>query len=186
MKLIRLNNYEIEADDELLLLKPFRKLFNQDRSGSKKNFYDFLMVLYFTYDLRSDFQYIVDEKERLKEVCEANGIPLYKFSPLEKECITLYRKMMVTSSSQLLQSTRIAVEKVRKFLENDADPSLMDNNNKPVFPINTIVSAIKQIPQLAKDLIDAEKAVNKELTEQNSVRGSQELTVTEIWRQQGI
>jgi hypothetical protein len=55
MKLIRLNNYEIEADDELLLLKPFRKLFNQDRSGSKKNFYDFLMVLYFTYDLRSDF-----------------------------------------------------------------------------------------------------------------------------------
>lgn len=186
MKLIRLNNYEIEADDELLLLKPFRKLFNQDRSGSKKNFYDFLMVLYFTYDLRSDFQYIVDEKERLAEVCEANGIPLYKFSPLEKECIALYQKMMVTSSSQLLQSTRVAVEKVRKFLENDADPSLRDTNNKPVYPINTIVSAIKQIPQLAKDLIDAEKAVAKELTEQNSVRGSQELTVTEVWRQQGI
>lgn len=158
----------------------FRKLYNQDRSASKGRFYDFLMVLYYVYDLRSDFQYIVDEKERLREVCESNGLELYRFSPLEKECIELYRKMSASSSSLLLQSTRACVEKVRKFLEEDIDPGKVDDKGKPVFPINTIVSAIKQIPQLAKDLKDAETALNKEMTESGKARGSQELSVMDV------
>lgn len=180
MKLVRLENYELKVDDELLLLKPFRKLYNQDRSQSKGRFYDFLMVLYYVYDLRSDFQYIVDEKERLKEVCEANGLEEYKFTPLEKECIALYQKMSESTSSLLLQSTRACVEKVRKFLEEGADPGKVDDKGKPMYPINVIVSAVKQIPQLAKDLKDAEVALNKEIQESGKVRGSQELSVMDI------
>lgn len=177
MKLVKVENYELKVEDELMLLKPFRKLYNQDRSQSKGRFYDFLMVLYYVYDLRSDFQYIIDEKERIKEVCKSNGIEEYRFSPLEKECIELYQKMSISSSSLLLQSTRACVEKVRKFLEEDADPNKMDDKGRPMFPINTIVSAIKQIPQLAKDLKDAEEALNKEIKENGKVRGSQELSV---------
>jgi len=177
MKLVKVENYELKVDDKLLLLKPFRKLYNQDRSASKGRFYDFLMVLYYVYDLRSDFQYIVDERERLGEVCEANGLELRRFTPLEKECIELYKKMCTSSSSLLLQSTRACVEKVRKFLEEDADPNKLDDKGKPVFPINTIVSAVKQIPQLAKDLKEAEVALDKEITESGKARGSQELSV---------
>lgn len=177
MRLVRIENFELKVEDELLLLKPFRKLYNQDRSASKGRFYDFLMVLYYVYDLRSDFQYIVDEKERLKEVCEANGLEPRSFSPLEKECVELYKKMSFTTSSLLLQSTRACIERLRKFLEEDADPNKMDDKGKPVFPINTIVSAIKQIPQLAKDLKEAETALNKEITESGKARGSQELSI---------
>jgi len=180
MKLVKLENYELKVEDELLLLKPFRKLFNQDRSHSKGRFYDFLMMLYYVYDLRSDFQYIIDEKERLKEVCEANGLEEYKFSPLEKECIELYQKMSVSSSSLLLQSTRACVEKVRKFLEEYADPNKLDDKGKPIFPINIIVSVIKQMPQLAKDLKDAEIALNKEVQESGKIRGSQELSIMDM------
>jgi hypothetical protein len=42
------------------------------------------------------------------------------------------------------------------------------------------------IPKLVKDLAEAEKAVNKELEEQSKARGTQELTVGDLWAEQGI
>ena len=65
MNLVRLENYEIKVEDELLLLKPFKRRYIQDKSKDKNNFINFLMILYFVYDPRSDFQYIIDENKRL-------------------------------------------------------------------------------------------------------------------------
>ena len=42
---------------------------------------------------------------------------------------------------------------------------------KPLYTINSVTTAIRQIPQLAKDVMDAEKAVAKEVQEQGTARG---------------
>ena len=65
----------------------------------------FLTILYFVYDPRSEFNYIVDEEERLKEVCDANGYTVPKFSKDELDCISIYKKMTTTTSTLLLSST---------------------------------------------------------------------------------
>ena len=39
MKLIQVENYELKIADEALLVKPIRKLWNQDRSQRKEQFY---------------------------------------------------------------------------------------------------------------------------------------------------
>lgn len=171
MNLIRLENYEIKVEDELLLLKPFKKKYSQDKSKDKSNFITFLMILYFVYDPRSDFQYIIDDDQRLEEVCTSNGIKIPKFDSLEKECIELYKKLCLTTSSELLRRTKIAVDKVGNFLEN-IDLTLLDDKGKPVYTINSITTAIKQIPQLAKDLVAAEKAIKKDLEEGGRARGN--------------
>lgn len=171
MNFIRLENYEIKVEDELLLLKPFRKKYIQDKSRDKSNFITFLMILYFVYDPRSDFQYIIDENQRLEEVCNSNGVKVPKFDSLEKECIDLYKKMCLTTSSELLRRTKIAVDKVGSFLEN-VDLTLLDDKGKPVYTINSVTTAIKQVPQLAKDLAEAEKAIKKELEEGGRARGN--------------
>lgn len=173
MNLIRLENYEIKIEDGLLLLKPFRKKYTQDKSKNKSNFINFLMILYFVYDPRSDFQYIIDTTQRLEEVCNSNGIKLPKFDSLDNECIELYKKMCLTTSSELLRRTKIAVDKVGTFLEN-VDLSLLDDKGKPVYTINSVTTAIKQVPQLAKDLVEAEKAIKKDLEEGGRARGNQE------------
>lgn len=173
MKLIRVENYELKVEDELLLLKPFRKRYIQDKSKDKGNFLNFLMVLYYVYDPRSDFQYIIDENQRIEEVCKANGIRIPKFDSLEKECIELYKKMCITVSSELLRRTRIAIDKVGTFLEN-VDLDEVDDKGKPKYTINSITSTIKQIPQLAKDLAEAEKALKKDLEESGRARGGQD------------
>ena len=43
---------------------------------------DFLTIVYYTYDPRSDYSYIVNDADRLKEVCITNGIEEPRFSDL--------------------------------------------------------------------------------------------------------
>ena len=170
MKLIRVENFQIQFDDELLLLKPFRQLYKSDKNREKKGFMDFLTIVYFTYDPRSDYSYIVNEEERLKEVCVSNGLEQPKFNELQKECIALYRKLTTTISQELLRSTKTAIDKVREFLET-IDLTATDDKGKPIYTINSVTTAIRQIPQLAKDVMEAEKAVAKEIQEQGNARG---------------
>lgn len=170
MKLVKLVNYQVQFDDELLLLKPFRQLYKSDKSKDKKVFMDFLTVVYYTYDPRSDYSYIVDEDQRLREVCVTNGLQVPKFTELQNTCIGLYRKLTTTKSQELLRSTKIAVDKVKNFLET-IDLTATDSKGKPIYTINSITTAIRQIPQLAKDLMNTEKIVEKEIEEAGTARG---------------
>ena len=178
MKLVHIDNYQLVIEDELLLLKPFRTLYKQDKTKGKTSFLDFLTLVYYVYDPRSDYSYIIDEQQRLNEVCETNGFEKVKFTQQQKDCIELYKKLTTTTSQELLKSTKIAIDKVRQFLET-IDMRATDDKGKLLYPINSVTSAIKQIPQLAKDVMEAERAVAKELQEQSKVRGGSELHVME-------
>ena len=89
------------------------------------------------------------------------------------EEIKCYRKHCITTSSLLLEDTKIAIDKVREFLRN-IDLSKTDDRDKPIYTISSLTTAIKQIPQLAKDILEAEKAVAKEIEEQGRARGGNE------------
>lgn len=170
MKLVRINNYKLEVEDELLLLKPFKDLYKADKSKEKVNFFDFLTIVYYTYDPRSDYNYITNEEARLKEVCESNGLEVPKFTQKELICIELYKQLTTTISSALLKSTRVAIGKVQEFLEN-VDMYERDDRGKLVNSISTVTSAIKQIPSLVKEVVEAEKLVSKEIEEAGRARG---------------
>lgn len=170
MKLVRIVNYKLEVEDELLLLKPFKELYKSDKSKEKSKFFDFLTIVYYTYDPRSDYNYITNEEERLKEVCISNGLETPKFTQKELDCIELYKQLTTTISSALLKSTRVAIGKVQEFLEN-LDMYATDDKGKPLYGINTVTSAIKQIPSLVKEVLEAEKVVAKEIEEAGRARG---------------
>lgn len=176
MKLVRVENFQIVFDDELLLLKPFRQLYKSDKNRDKRGFMDFLTIVYFTYDPRSDYSYIVDENLRLQEVCTTNGMEVPKFNELQIQCVSLYKQLTTTISQELLRSTKKAIDKVRDFLEN-VDLNAKDDKGKPIYTINSVTTAIRQIPQLAKDVVDAEKAVAREIQEQGRARGGNEKTL---------
>jgi predicted RecB family nuclease len=170
MKLVRIVNYKLEIEEELLLLKPFKEVYKSDKSKDKIKFFDFLTIVYYTYDPRSDYNYITNEEERLKEVCISNGLDVPKFTAKETECIELYKQLTTTISSALLKSTRVAIGKVQEFLEN-LNMYATDDKGKPLYGINTVTSAIKQIPALVKEVMEAEKMVAKEIEESGRARG---------------
>ena len=171
MKLIEFDNYEIRVADEALLIKPIRKLFNQDKTSTKEKFFQQMSYMYFMINPASTYMYIIDSEERAKEIIKQEGLPEdFKPSKELQEAMDIYAKHCETSSTKLLKSTRVAVDKLRQFLEN-VDLFATDDKGKPLYQVNSITSAIKQIPELAKSLIEAEKTVAKEIDEISRVRG---------------
>ena len=82
----------------------------------------------------------------------------------------VYRFLTNTSSSLLLDSSRLAVDKIRVFLE-ELDLNAVDDKGKPKYTINSITSALKDIPNLIKNIREVELAVNKEIEEVTKMRG---------------
>lgn len=143
-----------------------------------------MSLLYYVYSPASNYSYIIDEKERMKEVLEQEGIKDFKATPEFKAAVDVYRKLVKTSSSELLADTRLIIEKMRQALKAVDFDSLEEKDIPNA--VKTVASVISLMPKLVKDLSEAEKAVNKELEEQGKARGAQELTVGDIWVEQGI
>lgn len=171
MKLLNIENYQIKVADEALLVKPIRDLFTADKSKTKENFYTQCGIIFFMADPRSSYSYIVDEEERFDAIKVQEGLPKnYKISKELQLAIDTYKKLSTTISSQLLEDTYVAIDKLRKFLR-DFDLRETDEKGRPLYTISSITSAIKAIPQLTKDIQDAEKQVNSDILEMGRKRG---------------
>ena len=67
----------------------------------------------------------------------------------------------------------IAIDKLSNYLEK-IDFDERDDKGKAVYTISSITQAIRQIPQLSKDLLEAEKIITKEIEENGRARGGNE------------
>ena len=178
MKLFKYEGYKITISEEALLLKPFKEIWQRDKSKNKDKALQELGYIYFMSDPRSDYQYLVDKEERSKSIKEGEGIP-NNWNPDKAvlDAITFYKSFKPTSAL-LLEDTRFAIDKLRKLLR-EIDLTQTDDKGRPIYTLNTITATIKQIPSLVKDLDEAEKTLSKEIMESSKVRGSQEKSMYE-------
>lgn len=178
MKLIQIENYQLKVADEALLVKPIRRLYNQDRSASKEQFYRQMSYLYFMTDPRSTYAYILNENERAKAIIEQEGLDKdFKPSPLLLEAMEVYKKHTVTPSQELLNAALIAAKTVSTFLKRPDILDLEDDKGKPKYQISSITAALKNVEGIVNSLQNLQRKVENELTEQGKARGSQELTI---------
>ena len=159
--------------EEAFALKPFRQIWQRDKTVNKDKAIMELGFIYFMNDPRSDYQYLTNEDERKEAIKEGEGLPP-KWEPdkIVQEAMVFYNSFKPTSAL-LLEDTRYAVDKLRKLLR-DIDLTQVDDKGKPVYTLNTITATIKQIPSLVKDLDEAEKALNSEMRESGRMRGQGE------------
>lgn len=178
IKLFKRDGYEIKVEPEALLLKPFKKIWNRDRSKDKSRAMQELGFIYFVCDPRSDYQYLVDLDTRMESVKQGEGLP-NDWTPDQtvKEAMEFYSSFKPTSAL-LLEDTRVAVDKLREHLKN-MDFNEVDDKGKPKYTLNTITSTIKQIPELIKGLDEAEKAVTSDIREMSKARGNHEKAIME-------
>ena len=178
IRLFKYENYKVTISEEAILLKPFKAIWNRDRTKSKDRALDELGFIYFFCDPRSDYQYLTDETERKKVIKEGEGLP-EKWEPdkLVLDAMDFYNSFKPTSAL-LLEDTRYAVDKLRKLLK-DINLEDKDDKGKPVYTLNTITATIKQIPSLVKDLDEAEKTLTSEMMQKGRMRGQGEKTIFE-------
>jgi len=175
MDLITFENYEVSVAGEALLVRPIRRLYHMDRSKRKERFMEQMSVLFFVYDPRSNYSYIADEKERMREVAAQEGIRDFRMTEEFKEAVETYKKLCTTPSSLLLDDTRTVIGKLRQALKGIDFDGLEED--KKATALKTVASIVAMIPKLVRDLSEAEKAVQRELEETGKARGSQQLTI---------
>ena len=175
IKLFKYEGYKLNISEEALLLKPFKEIWQRDKSKNKDKALQELGYVYFISDPRSDYQYLVDEEERSKAIKEGEGIDSkWKPDKVVLDAITFYKSFKPTSAL-LLEDTRAMINGYRlKLREITADMSNLD-----IKEIKDLGAVIKQIPSLIKDLDEAEKALNSELKTSGRMRGSGEKTLFE-------
>ena len=173
MKLVEFDGMDFKIADEAFLIKPIRDLLKADKSRKKEEFWKQISYLWFMCDPRSSYMYILDENSRSAEIILQEGLgSKWKPSVTLLEAMEVYKRMSTTTNSKLLESMRKGIENVRVFLET-VDLSAVDAKTlKPIYQVSTITSALKQIPDLAKALSDAEKALEKDFADEGKVRGT--------------
>jgi hypothetical protein len=173
MRLFKYEGYKVVISEEAFALKPFRQIWQRDRTINKDRAIMELGFIYFMADPRSDYQYLVDDKERMEAIKEGEGLPP-KWQPdkIVTEAMNFYMSFKPISAL-LLEDTRFMVDKYRKRLKEQEFDELEIKDLKEVGAL------IKQIPLLVKDLNEAEKALNSEMGESGRMRGSGEKTIFE-------
>lgn len=178
MRLFKYEGYKINISEEAFALKPFKLIWNRDRSVNKDRAMPELGYIYFMEDPRSDYQIYIDPEQRAKEIREGEGLdPKWKPDKLVLEAQELYKKFL-PMSALLLQDTRAAVDKLRKKLR-DIDLDALDDKGKPLYTLNTITATIKMVPELVKSLSEAERAIAREIVQDEAVRGASEKSMYE-------
>lgn len=168
MKLFKYEGFEVRVAPEALALKPLKKLWDRDKSKTKDKANMELAFLYFYCDPRSDYQYILDDEDRMKAVMEGIGIPdNWKLDKDMQSAIKLYKSFEAPSSA-LLRAALEGVEKVQKLLK-DLEP---DDTKS----LKEYLTALKLIPEVASMIKEAEKTINEEM-EYGEAKGSIEKTL---------
>lgn len=164
MKLIEFDGVEFKIADEALLIRPIRELFQQDKSKKKEQFWKQISYLWFMCDPRSTYQYLTDNIERSVEIKKQEGLGEgWEPSEILKEAMDIYRKQTITTSAILLEGMRKGIDKLSSFL------STTEFTDKTVA---SMTSALRQIPELARALVEAEKSLAKDFDTDDKARGS--------------
>lgn len=178
IRLFKFEGYQVTVEPEAIMLAPFKAIWNRDKSKTKSTAQQELAFIYFMDDPRSDYQYIVDEEERAKEVKQGLGMPEKWVADKVVNRARAFYNSFKPASAGLLEDTKMAVNKLRKLLR-DIDLEEKDDKGKPVYTLNTITATIKQIPGLVKDLDEAERTLSKDIIEESKARGSQSKSLYE-------
>jgi hypothetical protein len=173
MKLLKYEGYKVVIEPELLTLKPFKQIWTRDKTVNKDKALAEIAFIYFMTDPRSDYQYLVDDKERMEAIKEGEGLPP-KWEPdkIVTEAMEFY-KSFKPISALLLEDTRFMVNKFRAKLRE------LDFDSLEVKEFKEITAIVKQITPLIRDLDEAEKALNSEMRSSGKMRGQGEKTIFE-------
>jgi|TARA_R110000787_G_scaffold63208_6_gene142411 hypothetical protein len=164
MNLFELENNVVTFSPQALLIAPFKEIWDKDKSKGKEDATLKLAFIYYMADERSDFIHILNTDDRVAEIKNFIDMPK-SFTGKSKEIVRAvhyYEKISETTSTKLLQSTRLVLQKISEFLDNLNMDERDERSNKPIHDIGKITASVEKIPRLIKAINEIEKEVIKE------------------------
>lgn len=164
MNLFEIIQNNVTFSPQALMIVPFKEIWDRDESKEKSQANLELAFIYYMADERSDFMHLLDIDERIEEIKNFIGLP-ESFSGKDKvvtRAIHYYEKASETTSTKLLKSTRLVLQKISEFLDNIDMNERDQRSNKPIHDIGKITASVEKIPKLIKAINQIEKEVINE------------------------
>ena len=174
MKLIEFKNNELVISDEAYHIKVFKEIWDKDKTKDKSYSLGIFGFLYFYYHPGSDYNYITDSDDKVHAIREALGLDSMNFlvDKTYLQCVEIYKKMVITTSSKMIDNNRKRLAKIDKYLD---DTELNDDN------VSKYTKALSDVNKLGLEIALAEKEVYKDVEEQSAkARGKIQLTIGDI------
>lgn len=176
LKLFRYEGFRVIISEEALTLKPFRVLWDRDKTKNKDKATLELAFIYFYSDPRSDYHIYRDLEERKDKIIEDLGLGnKWKIDKQVQTALEFYDSFK-PMSVLLLEDVRDAINNLRSFLKG-VDLNERDDKGKPVFASNTISQGLNQCLTLIDSLSKVEARVKSDITETTRVRGNKEMSI---------
>lgn len=178
MRLFRYEGYNITISEEALVLRPFKVIWDRDKSKDKFRAMQELGYIYFMEDPRSDYQTYVDREERSKQVILGEGLP-EKWTPDDKvkEAQTFYAGFK-SPAALLLEDLRSSMQTLRTGLITQENLTEIELDKRPKL-LNDYAGTIERLLKLAKQIDETEKNLAKEIMQSDKVRGTAEKSMYE-------
>jgi len=182
MKLFEFNKltWEVEISSEVVLLEPFKKIIDRDKSKTKDTAKKELALIYHYGDLRSDYSGL-SESIKLSRIVENLKFDKgYTPDKHVKEAMEYYMSFK-TPIERLYEGAVIAIDAVNEYLRTTKELlAERDENGKIVTDIAKITASIEKLPKLMTNLKIAEKELIKEKKEtEGRMKGSREMNMFE-------
>lgn len=171
MKLFELTaDYNVVLSEEAYLLEPFKKIIQNDKSKDKTIAIKELGFVWFFTDIKSDYNYILSEKEKEAEIIKDLKLPKdWKKTKLVTDAIEFYKERSKTVSSSILANSLFIANTV-----SDKMKTLVSADGLTIKEIDQVASGLSKMPGIVKSLQQLEQTVLKEIAEQSDKVGSQD------------
>lgn len=182
MKLFEMKNWELTVSEEAYGITPFKKILERDKSKEKEKAMKEMLFIYFYSDVKSDYQYITNKKDKTEEIKKDIGLPKsWKIDKVIENAIEIYVKRSQTIIEKLYVQSMKSASEIGNYLENTKILlEERDKMGKPVTDINKISQSVQRVPKLMRDLKEAYKEVIKEKEDnENKQKGSRKFNIFE-------
>lgn len=182
MKLFEMHDFSLSVAPEAWGLLPFKAILKRDKSRNKETAFKEMLFIYYYTDIRSDYVYIINDKEREKEIIKDIGLDAdWTMHETVKEAIDFYQKRSVSVIAMLYKDAIKSVGDMSEYLRM-TDELLRErtNNGGTVTTLPMITTAQEKIPKIMQNLKAAYKEVAAEQKElEGKMKGSKSMGLFE-------
>lgn len=179
MQLFQLKNYNVVFEPQVMMIREFAAIRDKNKNDDLTLLE--LSFIWFYADVRSDFQNVIDDEERIEEVKHSIGLPkTWKPSDEVLNAIDFYHSYSSTPSSGLYTASITAA----KFIEGKLrKPQTLldetDDKGSKLYKLDTILKMIKDIPDVMVKLHTGREQVIKELESKTGLKGGKKKSLFE-------
>lgn len=180
MEIFDLKNNNVVIHPAAYILKPFKVIWDGDKSKSKKQALKELAFIYYSTDFKSDFSDIINDNERCSEVKKIVELP-EDWTPNDKilDAIKFYKERQRTASMDLLDSALIFTQKLKTFYETVNLDERDEKTGKLIHNPTMLQKGIAELANQTDSIRKLKEAVSKEIAEASRVRGGGEIGLFE-------